>query len=101
MPPIDVPPTGGTLIPDPPLPTGGIFGGNSGSSVKPRVSYSNPATSPVNLIGKLETWGISAATPVKEVRIKLTEANGAQLKDLLKKLPDGMTFELSLEKEEG
>ena len=101
VPPIDVPPTGGTLIPDPPLPTGGIFGGNSGSSVKPRVSYSNPATSPVNLIGKLETWGISAATPVKEVRIKLTEANGAQLKDLLKKLPDGMTFELSLEKEEG
>ena len=100
VPPIAVPPTGGTVNPEPPLPGGRIFGGDGTSSTKPRVSYSNPATSPINLIGKLETWGINAATPVKEVRIKLTEANGAQLKDLLKKLPDGMTFELSLEKEE-
>jgi hypothetical protein len=102
--PIDVPPASGTTNPEPPLigvTGGGIFGGDSTSSAKPSVSYSNPATSPLNLVGKLETWGIGPATPVKEVRIKLTEANGAQLKDLLKKLPDGLTFELSLEKEEG
>jgi hypothetical protein len=55
----------------------------------------------LNLIGKLEVWGIGPATPVKEVTIKVTAATGAQLKELLKKLPDGMTFELSLDKEGG
>ena len=49
---------------------------------------------------KLEGWGIGPATPVAEVSIKVSAATGAQLKELLKKLPDGMTFELSLEKED-
>jgi hypothetical protein len=61
----------------------------------------NPPTSPLNLIGKLEGWGIGPATPVSEVTIKVSAATGAQLRELLKKLPDGMTFELSLEKEDG
>jgi len=83
---------------------GGIFGG-TGSTTKPRIPLSNPPTSPLNLIGKLEGWGIGPATPVAEVSIKVsagqsTQITGAQLKELLKKLPDGMTFELSLEKED-
>ncbi|QRG05804.1 DUF499 domain-containing protein [Xanthobacter dioxanivorans] len=77
-------------------PGGGIFGGTSPGS---RTTLSNPATSPLNLIGKLEGWGIGPATPVREVTLKVTAATGAQLKELLKKLPDGMTFELSLDKE--
>ncbi|RUQ39816.1 MAG: DUF499 domain-containing protein [Candidatus Competibacteraceae bacterium] len=82
-----------------PVPTpGGIFGG-TGSTAKPRIPLSNPPTSPLNLIGKLEGWGIGPATPVAEVSIKVSAATGAQLKELLKKLPDGMTFELSLELE--
>ncbi|GLC93985.1 hypothetical protein Tamer19_33930 [Cupriavidus sp. TA19] len=88
-------------------PTGvDIFGGGSTTlGSKSRVPLSNPPTSPLNLIGKLEGWGIGPATQVAEVSIKVTAANGtqlsgAQLKELLKKLPDGMTFELSLEKEE-
>lgn len=96
-----VPPTSGEIphggtSPTPPA-GGGIFGGGAG---KPRVPLANPATSPLNLIGKLEGWGIGPATPVAEVTIKVSTATGAQLKELLKKLPDGMTFELSLEKEE-
>jgi hypothetical protein len=80
---------------------GGIFGGGStGAGGKPRIALSNPPTSPLNLIGKLEGWGIGPATQVAEVSIKVSAANGAQLKELLKKLPDGMTFELSLEKED-
>jgi hypothetical protein len=67
---------------------------------KPRIPLNNPATSPLNLIGKLEGWGIGPATKVAEVAIKVSAANGAQLKELLKKLPDGMTFEISLEKED-
>lgn len=84
-----------------PTPGGGIFaGGSTAGSGKPRIALSNPPTSPLNLIGKLEGWGIGPATQVAEVSIKVSAATGAQLKELLKKLPDGMTFELSLEKEE-
>ncbi|WP_295391533.1 DUF499 domain-containing protein [uncultured Thiodictyon sp.] len=89
-------PTGGQTTPS----GGGIFGGGSLGGPKPRVTLSNPPTSPLNLIGKLEGWGIGPATPVADVSIKLSTATGAQLKELLKKLPDGMTFELSLEKED-
>jgi hypothetical protein len=78
---------------------GGIFGGVSDTGGKARIPLSNPATSPLNLIGKLEGWGIGPATTVSDVSIKVSTATGDQLKELLKKLPDGMTFELSLEKE--
>ena len=54
----------------------------------------------MNLIGKLEGWGIGPATKVAEVSIKVSAATGAQLKELLKKLPEGMSFELNLEKED-
>jgi len=92
-------PTPGGL---PGFPTGegtGIFGGVAGSSSS-RIQLYNPPTSPLNLIGKLEGWGIGPATQVAEVSIRLSAATGAQLKELLRKLPDGMTFELNLEKED-
>ena len=76
-----------------------IFGGD-GATAKPRIPLSNPATSPLNLIGKIEGWGIGPATKVVEVSIKVSTATGAQLLALLKKLPEGMTFELNLEKED-
>lgn len=101
--PAPTPPVGGAIgdppvapAPDPTPPPGGIFGGGAGSG---RTPFASSATSPLNLIGKVESWGIGPATPVKEVTIKVTAATGAQLKELLKKLPDGMTFELSLDKE--
>ena len=95
-------PSGGDPTTDGGTPSagGGIFsGGSTVAGSKPRIPLSNPPTSPLNLIGKLEGWGIGPATQVAEVSIKVSAANGAQLKELLKKLPDGMTFELSLEKE--
>ncbi|WP_171230676.1 DUF499 domain-containing protein [Ruegeria sp. HKCCA4008] len=79
-----------------PQPSGGIFGDGVAAARTPHLA---PATSPLNLIGKIEGWGIGPATPVKAVTIKVDAATGAQLKELLKKLPDGMTFELSLDKE--
>ena len=80
---------------------GGIFGGGGTTAgAKSRVALGNPATSPLNLIGKLEGWGIGPATQVTEVSIKVSAATGAQLKELLKKLPDGMTYELNLEKDD-
>jgi hypothetical protein len=93
-------PTGGAPTPGDSGAAGGgsIFGGNT---PKARTSLANPSTSPLNLIGKLEGWGIGPATPVAEVTLKVASATGAQLRELLKKLPDGMTFELSLEKKDG
>ena len=82
----------------PQTPEGGIFG-SAGSGAA--VTLSNPATSPLNLIGKLESWGVGPATPVKEITLKLDAATGAQIKELLRKLPDGLTYELSLNKEDG
>ncbi|MCR9157071.1 MAG: DUF499 domain-containing protein [Rhodobacteraceae bacterium] len=75
----------------------GIFGSGTSSGRTPLFSA---PTSPLNLIGKMEGWGIGPATPVKEVTLKVSAATGAQLKELLKKLPDGMTFEISLDKED-
>jgi hypothetical protein len=96
IPPLPLPPGGGT-----PSPGGSIFGGGAaGTSGRPRIPLNNPPTSPLNLIGKIEGWGIQPATRVAEVSIKVAAANGAQLKELLKKLPEGLTYELNLEKED-
>lgn len=70
-------------------------------SVRKTVAYTSPATSPLNLMGRLEAWGIGPATPVEQVSLRVSAATGAQLKELLKKLPDGMTFELGLERVDG
>jgi hypothetical protein len=78
-----------------PLPPDSIFGGGP----KPRIPLSNPATSAINLMGKLENWNISAATPVHQVTLTIDQATGAQLKKLLLGLPDGLTYALGLEKE--
>lgn len=95
---VNEPTPGGQPVP-PASTGGGIFGGSAASGT-PRIPHHAPSTSPLNLIGKLEGWGIGPATQVAEVSIKVSAATGAQLKELLKKLPDGMMFELNLEKED-
>ena len=77
-------------------PTGNLFGGHT---VKQSTSYSAPPTASINLLGKLESWGIQAGTPVHNVRLSIDQISGAQLQDLLKKLPDGITYGMDLEKE--
>ena len=59
-----------------------------------------PATSAVNLIGQVEKWGIGPATQLREVTIRVDAANGAQLQKLLRSLPDGLIYDLSLKKDE-
>jgi hypothetical protein len=81
-----------------PPPGGSIFGGTPPATV---VHHTAPPTSPLNLIGKVEGWGIGPATNLRAVSIKVAGATGAQLQKLLRSLPDGLTYELNLEKEEG
>lgn len=77
--------------------TTGIFGGGGSAKV---VSLTAAPTSPLNLLGKVESWGIGPATAVRQVTVKLNSGTGAQLQKLLRGLPDGLTYELSVEKEE-
>ena len=51
-------------------------------------------------MGKVETWGISTGTQLENMNLKIGKLTGAQLQELLKKLPDGMQYELDVEKEE-
>jgi hypothetical protein len=73
---------------------GGIFGG--GVDLTPHASG---ATSALNLLGEIESWGIGTGTQVQEMSLKVSSLTGAQLNKLLRSLPDGITYELSLNKE--
>jgi hypothetical protein len=44
-----------------------------------------------------DDWGITPGTQVQELTLKVESLTGAQLKQILKALPDGMTYGLSLE----
>ncbi len=61
--------------------------------------FGTPPKTPVNLLGEVEKWGISAATNVTNVNLNVSQMTGAQLNELLKKLPDGVTYSLNLDKE--
>jgi len=93
---------------------GGIFtpGGNSGNepfSNTPTSLFTQteqsetlyaPPTSPLNLLGKTESWGIHAGSKIRNVVLKVDSLNGAQLQKLLRDLPDGLTYELNCQKED-
>jgi hypothetical protein len=80
---------------DPSTP-GALFGGVSPA---PTVQCHAPATSALNLLGKTEAWGITPATNVDNINLKMGKLTGAQLRKLLTGLPDGISYELDLEKE--
>lgn len=84
------PPTG-----QPPMP-GGLFGGGSGR----QQHLQAPATSALSLLGKLESWGVNAGTPLHNLNLNVSSLTGAQLEKLLKNLPDGLTYGLGMDKED-
>lgn len=91
------PPTGNVHETPSPLPAPDSIFGHSGS--QPRIPLSHSATSALNLEGKLENWNILPATPLHQITLTVDAANGAQLKKLLRGLPEGLTYALGLEKE--
>lgn len=72
-----------------------LFPQSSGSEV-----LHSPPTSPLNLLGKAEEWGINSESKVRNAVLKIDSLSGAQLQKLLRDLQDGLTYELSCEKEE-
>lgn len=88
-------------------PAGGLFGGGagifggSGTAPPKRTRLQSPKpNSGLNLAGQLEMWEIGAATPLQSVTITIDSATGAQIKKLLEKLPDGLIYGLSLDRED-
>ena len=75
---------------------GDIFGGGAGYS-----TCSAATNSALNLLGQVEGWGIGTGTQVRALTLRVDRLTGAQLQDLLKKLPDGMTYGLELTREDG
>lgn len=94
--------------PDPtPTPPGGesslpadIFGGDESDGGMP-IHYTATPTSGLNLLAKLDGWGIAGTTQVRNVALKVDAMNGAQLQKLLKALPDGITYGIDVDKESG
>lgn len=73
---------------------GGIFVGGT------KKTYSAPATGSLMLLAKLESWGVDRFTQVSSASLRVEGLTGAKLEELLKKLPDGVTYALDIEKEE-
>ena len=57
---------------------------------------SDHATSALNLLGQVETWGVVASTKMESLTIKAGKLTGQELIDILKKLPDGAKYGLSM-----
>lgn len=74
-----------------------IFSGSSDDVTI--TSLNSPATSALNLLGKVESWGIGPGAQLRSVSVKVDHLTGSQLQDLIKKLPDGMKYELNVDKE--
>ncbi|MED4225398.1 DUF499 domain-containing protein [Neobacillus cucumis] len=81
--------TGNPIIPNP-------FGVPSTTSL---TRHASTATSALNLMGKAESWGINSGSSLKNVTFKVEKMTGAQLQKLLHSLPDGITYEINLDKE--
>ena len=81
---------------DPGAPAGGgIFGGGGLA-----VTHKAKPTSALNLMATVESWGIGPFTQVRSVSLRIEGLTGGKLRELLKKLPDGVTYALEVEREE-
>ena len=90
----------GTLVREPSVSTPTVQGTTLFQSGAELVPHESPATSPLNLLGKMESWGIRAGTQIREVSLQTSVLTGAQLEALIRILPDGIEYELRLKREE-
>jgi hypothetical protein len=106
---LPIQPTGDGTTPPTPTPDGGtVYPPDTSGGTTPSIfdgagtfkPLAAPATSSLNLLGKIENWGIGPGTQVRAFALKVDHLTGAQLQDLIRKLPDGITYELNIEKEE-
>jgi len=67
---------------------------------RPRQTLSSATNSTLNQLTLVrDTWALPPKEALANVQITITATTSAQLQDILKKLPDGLTVALSLEKD--
>ena len=64
------------------------------------MTHKAKPTSALNLMATVESWGIGPFTQVRSVSLRIEGLTGGKLRELLKKLPDGVTYALEVEREE-
>lgn len=80
---------------------GPVGGWQSTPPVPPsRKQLASTETSALNLLGQVEKWQIGPGSVVHEVILRIPISKGEHLLKLLRALPDGQTYQLSLEKTE-
>lgn len=98
------PTSAGNASPSPAPTTGApLSGGGFGGTVEappppPPPVFTAPANSALNLLNKVEGWGVKPGTALRSATVKVSGLTGEQLNKLLKSLPDGLKFELTVEK---
>ncbi len=83
--------------PTPPVPPSGLFGAGPAPALPARRNLEAPANSSLNLLGYLETSRVGPGAKVHRAEVRVEGITGSQLQELLRKLPDGMRYGLSLE----
>lgn len=85
----------------PVVPPTNIFGDGTTAPLPAKITtaFGTLPKTPLNLVGEVEKWGITPETCVVNVNLNVSQMTGAQLNDLLYKLPHGVTYSLNLEKE--
>lgn len=78
---------------------GNLFEGSGGATLSNSKPLFAPPTSGLNLLGQIESWGIGPATTLTNVALRIGKMTGAQLRQLVENLPDGMTYGLEAEKD--
>jgi hypothetical protein len=91
--------SGSTAQPGGGITPGGLFGSGGSGTVGEKTKLAAPLTSALSLYGKLEGWGINSGSKVQNLQLSVGNMTGAQLQELIKKLPDGVMYSLELEKE--
>lgn len=109
--PLGMPPSPSHPTPLAPLPP--LFGGAAVATPAPSapnpsapaapeavvIALANASTSALNQLSQVrDHWGIQPKTALADVTLTLPRANGEQLMDILRKLPEGVTVALSLHK---
>jgi len=61
---------------------------------------SSPASSPLNLMGRIEDWGVKPNTVVEKISLSVTDVTGAELKTILSKLPESVSYTLDVQIEQ-
>ena len=88
-----------TAVSDYAAPSGGSGGIFVPATPATKTPHSATPNSNLNLLAQIEQWGIRAATPVDNVTVRIAKLTGSQLAQLLRGLPEGITYGLDLEQE--